>query len=126
LSTATIAGYEYSPSSSSRTHVYDHVTPLSFDKLTTSGVLGPQFSDMGLYTNAIVPSFNLTASIPLLLLGNDVLYYKVGENDNEWYTKYVVSYDKGESWTTPEELVPGDIGGRGPVKNKPIVLHDGT
>jgi predicted neuraminidase len=58
--------------------------------------------------------------------GRIVLYYKVGENDNEWYTKYVVSYDKGESWTTPKELVPGDIGGRGPVKNKPIVLHDGT
>jgi predicted neuraminidase len=58
--------------------------------------------------------------------GRVILYYKVGENDREWYTKFIVSDDNGYNWTEPEELVPGDVGGRGPVKNKPIVLHDGT
>lgn len=28
-------------------------------------------------------------------------------------------------WGKPQELVPGDIGGRGPVKNKPIKLTNG-
>ncbi|NLC68179.1 MAG: exo-alpha-sialidase [Clostridiaceae bacterium] len=58
--------------------------------------------------------------------GRIFLYYKVGENTNEWHTKYIISSDNGISWTDPGELVPGDIGGRGPVKNKPVVLHDGT
>jgi predicted neuraminidase len=35
------------------------------------------------------------------------------------------SDDNGATWTKPEELVPGDVGGRGPVKNKPIRLSDG-
>jgi hypothetical protein len=48
--------------------------------------------------------------------GRVFLYYKVGENDSKWYTKYIVSNDDGISWNKPEELVPGDIGGRGPVK----------
>ena len=54
-----------------QTHVYGR-SSISFDKLTTSGDLGPHFSDTGLYIRAIVPSYSLTASIPLLLLGNDV------------------------------------------------------
>ena len=29
-------------------------------------------------------------------------------------------------WTAPIELVKGDIGGRGPVRNKPIRLSNGT
>ena len=58
--------------------------------------------------------------------GRFVLYYKVGVNERKWYTKFIISEDNGLSWTDPEELVPGDVGGRGPVKNKPIVLHDGT
>ena len=37
------------------------------------------------------------------------------------------SKDDGISWSQPEELVAGDCsGGRGPVKNKPIMLIDGT
>ena len=36
------------------------------------------------------------------------------------------SRDGGETWSTPSELIRGDKGGRGPVKNKPIVLNDGT
>ena len=36
------------------------------------------------------------------------------------------STDGGLTWSEPVELIPGDVGGRGPVKNKPIILHDGT
>ncbi len=54
------------------------------------------------------------------------LYYKVGMEIPNWVTKYVDSYDCGETWTEPQELVPGDTsGGRGPVKNKIIVTSKG-
>ena len=36
------------------------------------------------------------------------------------------SSDNGTSWSKPEELVKGDHGGRGPVRNKPIILSNGT
>jgi predicted neuraminidase len=37
-----------------------------------------------------------------------------------------MSMDKGETWSEAKELVAGDKGGRGPVRNKPILLSDGT
>lgn len=54
------------------------------------------------------------------------LYYKVGINPRNWHTMLISSDDSGYSWSAPHELIPGDIGGRGPVKNKPIILSDGT
>lgn len=58
--------------------------------------------------------------------GTIVLYFKVGVDTHYWQTYYATSTD-GRSWSTPQELVPGDnSGGRGPVKNKPIRLNDGT
>jgi predicted neuraminidase len=54
------------------------------------------------------------------------LFYKVGSLIKEWYTKLKISRDNGLTWTEPVELVPGDRGGRGPVRNKVIVLTDGT
>lgn len=55
------------------------------------------------------------------------LYYKVGEEIPYWVTKYTDTYDGGQTWTEAQELVPGDTsGGRGPVRNKTIVLNDGT
>lgn len=54
------------------------------------------------------------------------LYYKVGESPRQWSTWIMVSEDLGETWSEPELLVIGDVKGRGPVKNKPIVLHNGT
>lgn len=55
------------------------------------------------------------------------LFYKVGETISGWKTWYVESADHGASFCEPQELVPGDeSGGRGPVKNKPIRLKDGT
>lgn len=58
--------------------------------------------------------------------GDVVLFYKVGRLLKEWYTLVKVSEDNGRTWSEPKELVPGDRGGRGPVRNKPIVLSDGA
>lgn len=59
--------------------------------------------------------------------GTIILFFKVGENIPQWQTYYVESHDEGETFTAMQELVAGDCcGGRGPVKNKPIRLHDGT
>lgn len=55
------------------------------------------------------------------------LYYKVGAEIPYWVTKYTDTKDGGKTWSTPKELVPGDTsGGRGPVRNKTVVLSDAT
>lgn len=53
------------------------------------------------------------------------LYYKAGYPIPAWHTRRIRSADGGRTWTEPEELVPGDVGGRGPVKNKPVRLASG-
>ena len=58
--------------------------------------------------------------------GEILLFYKVGEIIPEWRTYFCVSKDGGKSFGESRELVKGDVGGRGPVKNKPIKLSDGT
>jgi predicted neuraminidase len=54
-----------------------------------------------------------------------LLFYKVGQSIQSWKTWVTESYDNGDTWTVPRELVQGNEGGRGPVKNKPILLSDG-
>ena len=54
------------------------------------------------------------------------LFFKVGPEIPEWKTYWMRSQDNGATWSKPAELVPGDAGGRGPVKNKAIVLADGS
>ena len=54
------------------------------------------------------------------------LFFKVGVNVPVWSTWWMQSEDHGITWSEGKELVPGDIGGRGPVKNKAIVLSDGS
>jgi len=59
--------------------------------------------------------------------GKIALYYKEGATIPEWRTLVKYSDDDGATWTSAAELVAGDVsGGRGPVKNKPIMLADGT
>jgi predicted neuraminidase len=53
------------------------------------------------------------------------LYFKVGAEISQWQT-YVMTSADGKTWSKPVELVKGDIGGRGPVKNQPIILSNGT
>ena len=58
--------------------------------------------------------------------GTVYLYFKVGKEIPSWETWVAVSKDNGKTWSTPVELVQGDKGGRGPVRNKPIRLSDGS
>ncbi|MFU0833216.1 MAG: Sialidase A [Oscillospiraceae bacterium] len=54
-----------------------------------------------------------------------VLYFKVGDVIAQWRTMYCVSGDGGLTWSEPKELVAGDRGGRGPVRNKILKLKSG-
>ena len=71
---------------------------------------------------------NIPCWNPVLLAGKDEvrLFYKVGKEIPTWQTMVKVSKGSGETWSDEAEAVPGDIGGRGPVKNKCIRLSDGT
>lgn len=51
------------------------------------------------------------------------LYYKVGREIASWRTMVRYSSDC-INWSNPEELVPGDSGGRGPVRCKTIKLSN--
>lgn len=65
---------------------------------------------------------------PVLNLRSDgsvILFFKVGKKIPHWQTYFCISADNGLSWTEAQKLVPGDVGGRGPVKNKCIRLSDG-
>jgi predicted neuraminidase len=57
--------------------------------------------------------------------GRLTLFYKRGSPISQWQTWRMTSEDDGHSWLPAEELVPGDRGGRGPVKNPPLVLPSG-
>ena len=65
---------------------------------------------------------------PVLLAGERELrlFYKVGKEIPTWQTMVKPSFNSGETWGEEKEAVPGDIGGRGPVKNKCITLSDGA
>lgn len=58
--------------------------------------------------------------------GTITLFFKVGKTIDFWETWFQVSNDHGQTWSEAKELVKGDKGGRGPVRNKPIILSDGT
>lgn len=58
--------------------------------------------------------------------GEIILYFKYGAEIPTWITKYVISKDNGKTWSEPRVLVEGDVGGRGPVKDKCLRLSDGT
>lgn len=57
--------------------------------------------------------------------GRIALIFKVGDVIASWRSFICESSDEGRNWSTPRELVKGDIGGRGPVRNKPIRLKSG-
>lgn len=59
--------------------------------------------------------------------GKLYLFYKEGQQISDWKTYVLVSQDDGATWSKPWEMVAGDVsGGRGPVRNKLIVLSNGA
>lgn len=58
--------------------------------------------------------------------GKIFLFFKVGKKIATWRTYVITSNDEGTTWSDAYELVAGDEGGRGPVRNKPIVLSNGS
>lgn len=55
--------------------------------------------------------------------GDLLLFYKVGPSPSTWWGMMMRSSDHGVTWSDPEKLPDGIIG---PVKNKPVLLEDGT
>jgi predicted neuraminidase len=51
------------------------------------------------------------------------LFYKVGPNPRNWWGMVIQSEDEGKSWSSPRRLPDGILG---PIKDKPILLSDGT
>lgn len=58
--------------------------------------------------------------------GKIFLFFKVGKEIDSWETWVQTSTDDGTTWSVANEFVKGDKGGRGPVKDKPIILSDGS
>lgn len=52
------------------------------------------------------------------------LFFKRGRRISEWQTLVRTSADGGRSWSPARELVRDDHGGRGPVKNPPLVVGE--
>jgi alpha-L-fucosidase len=55
--------------------------------------------------------------------GKLILWYRVGPSPRTWWGMMRTSTDEGRTWTSPERLPSGILG---PIKNKPLQLHDGT
>lgn len=51
------------------------------------------------------------------------LYYKVGPTPQDWWGLLIESNDGGDSWGEPVLLPEGILG---PIKNKPVLLSNGT
>ncbi len=63
---------------------------------------------------------------PVLFRTNDGvlhLFYKVGPQPSKWWGMHRQSKDDGRTWGMGERLPDGILG---PVKNKPLILDDGT
>ncbi|WP_277209151.1 sialidase family protein [Isoptericola croceus] len=54
------------------------------------------------------------------------LFLRRGARISAWTTWVRRSSDGGRSWVEVAELVTGDVGGRGPVKNSPVTAPDGA
>lgn len=55
--------------------------------------------------------------------GEILLFYKVGKNPHEWSGFVKRSFNNGKTWESPE-IFPAGV--YGPIKNKPLLLKDGT
>jgi len=55
--------------------------------------------------------------------GELILFYKIGPSPSTWKGFYKTSADNGLSWSAQNELPDGFLG---PIKNKPVLLKNGT
>lgn len=55
--------------------------------------------------------------------GRLLLFYKCGPNPDAWWGMWMTSRDDGKTWSTPVRLPEGIDG---PVKNKPVLMPDGS
>lgn len=55
--------------------------------------------------------------------GDLMLFYKVGPNPKEWWGMLKRSADNGRTWGEAEKLPDGFVG---PIKNKPVLLSNGS
>ena len=101
------------------THEGENDVGIYLSRRTEAGWSQPQ-----LLVNGAAANWN-----PVLFVGADgrlLLFYKQGQQIADWQTWLLQSTDNGETWSEPQELVPGDVsGGRGPVRNKPLRLASG-
>ncbi|MEO6922493.1 MAG: sialidase family protein [Bryocella sp.] len=69
---------------------------------------------------------NIACFNPVLFHSTDGtlwLYYKFGPSARTWTGARLLSNDDGKTWSQPEHLPAGLLG---PIKDKPLVLPDGT
>jgi predicted neuraminidase len=69
---------------------------------------------------------NIACWNPVLFHSSDGklwLYYKFGPNVRTWTGARLVSNDEAHTWSQPDHLPAGLLG---PIKDKPLILHDGT
>lgn len=78
---------------------------------------------------AVLQGTSKTAHWNPVLMGSPdgelLLFHKEGSRISSW-TTWVSGSRDGSTWDAPRKLVPGDRGGRGPVKNPPIITPAGT
>jgi predicted neuraminidase len=82
--------------------------------------------DQGFAPNAAGAEVDQAAWNPVLFQqpgGDLMLFYKIGLNPREWWGAYKTSSDGGKTWSERIKL-PKNI--FGPIKNKPVLLPDGT
>ena len=56
-------------------------------------------------------------------VGPLVLFYKIGPSPSKWWGMVLTSPDQGRTWSEPRRLPDGILG---PIKNKPVLLADGS